>query len=354
MATRVSLVYRCRLPGGSKAGLPVFVDLRSTRTGPLADRVGLGRLLTLARVIESPVSVEVADPGDLADPLDQQAVAGLLAPSSSQLVVAGATIRPDVERYPVVDDLKQLGKYSSWYAPAEPSTDDRSKSDLHEMAQAIVVGLEVVPSQVAELLNAIPRWRRRGPVGGFNQRLINNYKIRRNGSPVPDRWPLKSLPVEDLTDPGVAAEALSIYGYFGTMATLKINVPADGAGLLATQYATLERLAHRSGGELSGAPAPELTADDRRILDRVLDFSLDVVQGQFLDRPHPARNLADAHQKARSFRDAGNGDVRAIARELDTAGYLTLSTCGAWSTSSVKSLLESDTPPQRRTDNGGI
>lgn len=354
MATRVSLVYRCRLSGGSTAGLPVFVDLRAARTGPLANRIGLGRLLTLARVIESPVSVEVADPGDLAEPLDQQAVAALLAPSGSQLVVAGKTIRLDIERYPIVEDLRQLGKNPSWYAPDEPSADDRSKSDLHKMAQAIVVGLEVVPSQVAELLNAIPDWRRRGPARGFNQRLINNYKIRRNGSPVPDRWPLKSLPVEDLTDPGVAAEALSIYGYFGTMATLKINVPADGAGFSATRYAVLEQLAQRSGGQLSGAPAPELTEDDRRILDRVLDFSLDVVQGQFLDRPHPARDLAAAHRAARSFRDTGSGDVRAIAAKLDGAGYLTVSTCGAWSTSSVKGLLESDTPPQRRTDASSI
>ena len=147
---------------------------------------------------------------------------------------------------------------------------------------------------------------------------------------------------------------LRVYGYLSVLATLNVKVPDDGAGLSATQYTVLERLAVRSGGQLSGASAPGLTADEGRILDRVLDFSLDVVQGRFLDRPHPARDLAAAHQAARSFRDAGREDVRAIAAAVDTAGYLTVSTCGAWSTSSVKGLLGSDTPPQRRTDTGSI
>lgn len=76
---------------------------------------------------------------------------------------AGTRIEPDEQSYPIVADLEQLAKSPSWYAPAEPAADDRSKSDLHKMAQAIVVGLGVGPSQVAELLNAIPDWRRRGP-----------------------------------------------------------------------------------------------------------------------------------------------------------------------------------------------
>lgn len=43
--------------------------------------------------------------------------------------------------------------------------------------------------------------------------------------------------------------------------------------------------------------------------------------------------ISAAHQAAQAFRDSGRGDVRAIASTLNTAGYLTVSTYGEWSTS---------------------
>lgn len=107
MSTPVSLHYRCQLPGGTKTGLPVFNDLNSVRTGPLSARVGLGRLLTVPRLLDEPVVVVVADEADLADPLDQQAVSALLRGTKSELVIAGQTVVADTGICTVLDELEQ-------------------------------------------------------------------------------------------------------------------------------------------------------------------------------------------------------------------------------------------------------
>jgi hypothetical protein len=74
-------------------------------------------------------------------------------------------------------------------------------------------------------------------------------------------------------------------------------------------------------------------------------------QGRFLNRSLPARTLLLPTTRPHGLAAAGS-NVRSIEAALNAAGYLTVSTTGTWSTSTVTSLLGSDTAPVRRTDGG--
>ena len=56
-----------------------------------------------------------------------------------------------------------------------------------KFVQALVVGLEILPSPVAALLNAIPAWAKRGPARRFNRQSVNHFVARAAGPPVPSR-----------------------------------------------------------------------------------------------------------------------------------------------------------------------
>ena len=186
----IRLQYRCQLPGGTKAGPPVFNDLSSTRRrGLLEQRVGLGRLLTVPRVLGEAVEVNIAEERDLADPVEQQAVAAVLGGNQSRLVIAGRVVEPDPTACVVLPELQQLANAGAWFAPERPAGDIDStgrKDDLRAAVELLVSGLHIRRAQVAALLNAAPSWRQRaGSKKGFTQRSIGHYVT--GGAPQPAR-----------------------------------------------------------------------------------------------------------------------------------------------------------------------
>ena len=107
--------------------------------------------------------------------------------------------------------------------------------------------------------------------------------------------------------------------------------------LTGAQRVTLETILARHGGSLTGQRTAQPTPTERDQLTQVLGFVLDVVQGAFLHRPHPAADRTRAKTFAVTSTRAHH---KAIAADLDEAGYLTTSTYGRWSTSSVSDLLK--------------
>lgn len=154
----------------------------------------------------------------------------------------------------------------------------------------------------------------------------------------------------ELTEIGHGRDILRVAGFDLAEFALSISISNRDA-VTGAQRIVLEEIVRRSGGELTGVPSAEPTAEERDQLGRVLTFVLDVVQGEFLDRPHPAKNRDHARLYALS---RNRKQLKAVAGELNRAGYLTASTYGQWSTSSVTNLLRSPivhagTQPNRPT-----
>lgn len=322
----------------------VYNDLTTADAGPLSDRVGLGRVLTLPYILETPIQLQVQRIEDLAG-RPRQLVAQFLESSESTLVVAGEPVAADLQSTtdrvlaPLTNPALGMLLRAAWEG------DDHLA--VREAAHRLLIGLELTGPQSARVLNAIPRWRKRTTGADGHTRHTLRSAVRTAlpmSADIPaaigpmtlgdtTTWDWEHLPGQIITAAQLGAQ---------------VTVPAQR---LPEQLRTPERLhvLDRTLEAVHGRIEPAIPTSplDPSIGQNLTDatrFLTDIVMGRFLapTRIHPPRDLSAAGALAADLRQHGL-DLRAIARRLTELGYLTRSGRGSWQPGTVRSLLNNPT-----------
>lgn len=331
------------LPTGA-GGILAYNDLDLPGRVPLTDRVGLGRILTLPHVLETPIEVRIAEPNALTK-LEEQTVARLLhASCGSVLIVAGRRVEIEPSGADVLAVLTD--KTTSLAGLQRASIDGDGHVAVRRAARLLIDEFGLTGPQAAAVLNAIPTWRARssgkdGHTGNSLASAKNSDRVDENTGalgPTTLDEPLEWAELPDIT-------VLKLLGFEVTAPRHLLPVIPDEAHRVVLQEVLRD-------AEVTVEPALDFSqpAGDMLELALATRFVLNVVNGRYLDRVHPPRDPAAAREAAIRIQHERNNPTReSIARRLDRLGYLTRSGNGHWHKSAISELLaEADSEGPRQ------
>lgn len=327
------------VPAGA-GGVLAYNDLDLPGRVPLTDRVGLGRILTLPHILETPIEVRIAR-RDTLTTMEEQAVARLLHGSfGSVLVVAGSSVEP--ESTPGAEVLALLTDNAESLAVMQRATiDGEDHVAVRRAARVLIDGFGLTGPQAADALNAIPAWRARS--SGKSGHTGNSLASAKNFDHVDETTGI--LGPTTLEDPFEWAELYGItklkqMTFEVTASRHLLPVIPDEAHRVVLQEVLLD-------AEVLVEPALDCPAPTGDMLELALAtrFVLNVVNGCYLDRVHPPRDRAAVREAAiRIQRERNNPTRESIARGIDQLGYLTRSGNGHWHKSGISELLAEADP----------
>ena len=284
-----------------------YNDLATAAAGPLTGRVGLGRILTLPHILETPIQLRVHRPDDLTG-WPRQLVAQLLEPSGSTLLVAGAPVVSDPQcptgqiLAPLTNPVLGRLLRAAWEG------DDHLA--VRQAAHRLLVGLELTGPQAARVLNAVPSWRRRTTAAaGHTRHTLRSavHSARPENADIPAKLGLMTL------DDTTTWEWEHLPGQIIVAAQLgaQVTVPAQR---LTEQLRTPERLLVLDqilrcvNGRIDPAiHIPPVDPTTGQALTDASRFITDIVTSRFLapNRTHPPRDRTAAHTIATDLRGRG-------------------------------------------------
>lgn len=332
------------VPAGA-GGVLAYNDLDLPGRVPLTDRVGLGRILTLPHILETPIEVRIAR-RDTLTTMEEQTVARLLHGSfGSVLVVAGNRVE-HASPMPHMEVLTRLTTEAAYLGCAQRATlDGDGHVAVRRAARQLIDGLELTGTQAADVLNAIPAWRARS--SGKNGHTGNSLASAKNSDRVDENTgilgpttldePLEWAELPDITK-------LKQMTFEVTASRHLLPVIPDETHRVVLQEVLLD-------AEVLVEPVLDCPAPTGDMLELALAtrFVLNVVNGRYLDRVHPPRDRAAVREAViRIQRERNNPTRESIARGIDQLGYLTRSGNGHWHKSGISELLAEADPEGAR------
>lgn len=349
MSTEQTIVsYTTSGTSNTNPGVICLTDLKSAKDSPITTRVGLGRLLSLPYLLQTPITLAVTSADDLDDPRDQQLVAWLLSFTDSVLTVGDRKVTPNKSRYPLGPLLKEISILdASWISsvkPGGPRDDGLARPNLiHKLIHRV----ELTPKETAALLNTCQEvWPSRGKSGHTPQTLASSLRTAEpSAAPSLGRWWMPDSPryePETLTSLVAMAIAFRLRYTFGTTDE---RLPADE---LSVRTIVLDYV-----GELGDDKMRQILADTDSNTIQDVRFVLDVVTGAFLlpNRAHLPRDLAAALAFIKGQPGFGSpGFDRLAARALNKAGYLPKAKSGRWHAPAVNDLINKSSATPNDTE----